>query len=151
MFGYAFLLSTEVRFARKLGRYELLVDRPRWESVWPFFLIIVLLLTIATTDVLDWILVAPSPSVMAFIREQVLAPRAQPGGDRQDHGVPGHVFVGAGRGPMLLAFSLRGFWRRCASPTSRRTRLRWRAALLSSCDRSPRSAWRARYGCMAAR
>src|SRR5262249_7829291 len=75
LFGYPFFLSTEVRFARKLDRYEFLVQRPPWESVWPFFLIIVLLLSIATTDVLDWILVAPSPTFMAFVREQVLAPQ----------------------------------------------------------------------------
>jgi hypothetical protein len=74
MFGYLFLLSTEVRFARKLDRYELLIHRPPWESVWPFFLIVVLLSTIATTDVLDWFLSNPSPDLVAFVREQVVTP-----------------------------------------------------------------------------
>jgi serine/threonine protein kinase len=51
-FAYLFLLSSEVRFARRIDRFELLVRRQRWESVWPFFLIIVLLATVTTTDVL---------------------------------------------------------------------------------------------------
>ena len=52
-FAYLFLLTTEVRFARRIDRYELIAVRPRWESVWPFFLIIVLLATVITIDVLD--------------------------------------------------------------------------------------------------
>ncbi len=32
-FGYLFLLSAEVRFARRIDRYDLLSERPRWESV----------------------------------------------------------------------------------------------------------------------
>ncbi|HVR18409.1 MAG TPA: hypothetical protein VMS65_01890, partial [Polyangiaceae bacterium] len=51
-FAYLFLLSSEVRFARRIDRFELLVHRRRWESVWPFFLVIVLLATVTTTDVL---------------------------------------------------------------------------------------------------
>jgi Protein kinase domain len=73
MFAYLFLLSTEVRFARKLDRYGLLVERPLWESLWPFFLIVVLLLSILMTDALDWILASPDPSVVSFFREEVLA------------------------------------------------------------------------------
>src|SRR5262249_3864153 len=41
-FAYLFLLSTEVRFARQIDRYVPLVKRPAWESIWPMFLIIVL-------------------------------------------------------------------------------------------------------------
>ena len=51
-FAYLFLLCSEVRFARRIDRFELLVRRQSWESVWPFFLIIVLLATVMTTDVL---------------------------------------------------------------------------------------------------
>jgi hypothetical protein len=51
-FAYLFLLCSEVRFARRIDRFELLVRRQSWESVWPFFLIIVLLATVTTTDVL---------------------------------------------------------------------------------------------------
>lgn len=54
LFGYLFLLSMEVRFARKVDYYHLLVTRPRWESFWPVFLILVLLTTIVATDVLEW-------------------------------------------------------------------------------------------------
>src|SRR5690606_16474734 len=35
LFAYLFLMSSEVRFARQIDRYELLVTRPRWEAVWP--------------------------------------------------------------------------------------------------------------------
>jgi serine/threonine protein kinase len=51
-FAYLFLLCSEVRFARRIDRFELLVRRQSWESVWPVFLIIVLLATVTTTDVL---------------------------------------------------------------------------------------------------
>ena len=51
-FAYLFLLCSEVRFARRIDRYELLVRRQGWESVWPVFLILVLLATVTTTDVL---------------------------------------------------------------------------------------------------
>jgi serine/threonine protein kinase len=74
-FAYLFLLSTEVRFARRIDRYALLIRRPRWESAWPFFLIFVLLLTIGTTDVLTWALASPDPSAVRFLTEQVLTPR----------------------------------------------------------------------------
>jgi serine/threonine-protein kinase len=72
LFGYLFLLCTEVRFARTVDRYELLAERRKWESVWPFFLIVVLLSTIASTDVLAWVLSSPHPTPVAFLREQVL-------------------------------------------------------------------------------
>jgi hypothetical protein len=72
LFGYLFLLCTEVRFARTVDRYELLAERRKWESVWPFFLIVVLLLTIASTDVLAWVLSSPHPTPLAFLGEQVL-------------------------------------------------------------------------------
>ncbi len=55
-FAYLFLMTGEVRFARRIDRHELLVTRPRWESVWPFFLVVVLLSTVVTTRVLDFAL-----------------------------------------------------------------------------------------------
>jgi serine/threonine protein kinase len=72
LFGYLFLLSSEVRFARRIDRYELLVDRPRWEGIWPFFLILLLLLTLGTTDVLDWAFSPGGPSLVEFLRRQML-------------------------------------------------------------------------------
>jgi serine/threonine protein kinase len=74
-FVYLFLLSTEVRFARRVDRYDLLIRRPRWETVWPFFLVIVLLSTVVTTDVLGWALASGSGDWLAFLRAEVLTPR----------------------------------------------------------------------------
>jgi hypothetical protein len=71
LFGYLFFLSSEVRFARQVDRYDALVVRPRWEAVWPFFLILLLLLTIGTTHVLDWVL-AGRGSAREFFVQQVL-------------------------------------------------------------------------------
>ncbi len=70
LFGYLFLLSTEVRFARKIDRYHLLVSRHRWESLWPVFLILVLLSTIVTTDVLEWSLSSAHSHWLDFVRAQ---------------------------------------------------------------------------------
>lgn len=72
LFAYQFLLSAEVRFARKIDRYDLLVHRPAWEGVWPFFLIIVLLLTIGTTNVLDWALTDEGGNLWSFLRMQIV-------------------------------------------------------------------------------
>jgi serine/threonine protein kinase len=72
-FAYLFLLTTEVRFARRLDRYELLAVRPRWESVWPVFLVVVLLSTVVTTEVLDWALGGPTVDLSTWLRKQ-LAP-----------------------------------------------------------------------------
>ncbi len=74
-FVYLFLLSTEVRFARKVDRYDLLIERPRWETVWPFFLVVVLLSTVVTTDVLEWALTGGNATFVDFLRNQILTPR----------------------------------------------------------------------------
>jgi tRNA A-37 threonylcarbamoyl transferase component Bud32 len=54
LFAYLYLLSTEVRFARRVDRYLRLVRRPRWESVWPLFLVIFVVATVVATNVLEW-------------------------------------------------------------------------------------------------
>jgi hypothetical protein len=51
-FAYLVLLASETRFARRIDRCELLVRRAPWESVWPVFLILVLLASVITNDVL---------------------------------------------------------------------------------------------------
>jgi hypothetical protein len=51
-FAYLVLLASEARFARRIDRCELLVERAPWESVWPVFLILVLLASVITNDVL---------------------------------------------------------------------------------------------------
>jgi hypothetical protein len=71
LFGYLFYLSSEVRFARQIDRYQPLVARPRWEAIWPFFLIMLLLTTIGTTHVLEW-WVAGEGDLAEFLHQQVL-------------------------------------------------------------------------------
>jgi serine/threonine protein kinase len=73
LFGYLFFLSKEVKFARRIDHYELLVERPPWESVWPFFLILVLLLTVTTTEVLDWAMRTHAPTMAAFLKAEVMS------------------------------------------------------------------------------
>ncbi len=70
-FAYLFLLTTEVRFARRIDRYELIAARPRWESVWPFFLLIVLLSTVITLEVLDWALGRPHVDLSTWLRAEL--------------------------------------------------------------------------------
>jgi hypothetical protein len=72
LFAYLVLLSTEVRFCRKLDRYVQLVSRPAWESAWPVFLIGLVLVTVIATDILDWTISSEHASVWAFLREQVV-------------------------------------------------------------------------------
>jgi len=73
LFAYLFFLSGEVRFARQIDNYDALVARLRWEAVWPFFLIVVLLLTIGTTHGLDWTL-AGHGDLGEFLVQKVLTP-----------------------------------------------------------------------------
>jgi len=77
-FAYLVLLSSEVRFARRIDRCELLVRRARWESVWPFFLIIVLLLSVTTTDVLTITLGAQQSGVSATLWRELIRVPATP-------------------------------------------------------------------------
>jgi serine/threonine protein kinase len=55
-FAYLVLLASEARFGRRVDRCELLVRRAPWESVWPVFLMAVLLASVVTTDVLAAVL-----------------------------------------------------------------------------------------------
>jgi serine/threonine protein kinase len=73
LFAYLFFLSGEVRFARQVDNYDALVARLRWEALWPFLLIIVLLLTIGTTHGLDWTL-AGHRGFGEFVVQKVLTP-----------------------------------------------------------------------------
>jgi serine/threonine protein kinase len=73
LFAYLFFLSGEVRFARQVDNYDALVARLRWEALWPFLLIIVLLLTIGTTHGLDWTL-AGHRGFREFVVQKVLTP-----------------------------------------------------------------------------
>ncbi len=83
---------------------ELLVGRPPWESLWPFFLIIVLLLSILMTDVLDWILASPDPTLVSFFREEVLAPPLNVFDIAKNMVFQGTFLLGLVVAAMLLAF-----------------------------------------------
>jgi hypothetical protein len=72
LFGYVFFLSTEARFARRVDRYVHLVRRPRWESLWPFVLIAIVVTTVIAMDIVDW---APRGTTWTFFRERVLTRR----------------------------------------------------------------------------
>lgn len=73
-FAYLVLLASEARFARRIERYELLVRRAPWESVWPVFLLGVLLASVITTDVLTLTLGSKGPVSTLIWRELLQAP-----------------------------------------------------------------------------
>jgi hypothetical protein len=77
-FAYLVLLASEARFARRIDRCELLVRRAPWESVWPVFLLGVLLASVITTDVLALTLGAKSGSVSSLIWRELLQAPTRP-------------------------------------------------------------------------
>jgi serine/threonine protein kinase len=74
-FAYLVLLASEARFGRRVDRCELLVRRAPWESVWPVFLMAVLLASVVTTDVLAAVLgAAPGKGTGLVWRELLQVP-----------------------------------------------------------------------------
>lgn len=73
-FAYLVLLASEARFARRIDRCELLVRRAPWESVWPVFLLVVLLASVITTDVLALTLGSKQPVGALIWRELLQVP-----------------------------------------------------------------------------
>ncbi len=73
LFAYLALLSAEVRFARRIDRYALFAKRPAWESTWPVFLMLVLLLSITGKGLLDWMLARQTFDPVGFLWERVLS------------------------------------------------------------------------------
>lgn len=104
LFAYLLLLFTEVRFARRIDRYDRLVGRPRWEAVWPVFLILVLLATIGATDVLDWVVAHPGADVLSFSRELVLTQPLNLFDIGKTLVFQGTFLLGLAGGGLLLAF-----------------------------------------------
>jgi serine/threonine protein kinase len=104
LFGYLFFLSREVKFARRIDHYELLVERPAWESVWPFFLIVVLLLTVTTTEVLDWSMKSAHPSMSDFFNAEILARRLNVFEIMKTLVFQGTFLLGVTLGTMVAAF-----------------------------------------------
>ena len=142
-FAYLFLLSSEVRFARRIDRFELLVSRQRWESVWPFFLIIVLLATVTTTDVLG-------RTTLLWRRAPDRAPETR--GDPEDARVSGNVPARAHRHDDARSVLLLRAARRASGGVARDGRGRDRLDGRSiSCAPWRSFAWRAPSGSTAAR
>jgi hypothetical protein len=77
-FAYLVLLASEARFARRIDRSELLVRRAPWESVWPGFLLAVLLASVITTDVLSLMLGSDGSRVSTLIWRELLQVPARP-------------------------------------------------------------------------
>jgi len=77
-FAYLVLLAGEARFARRIDRCELLVRRAPWESVWPVFLVGVLLASVITTDVLGLTLGAKPGAVSSLFWRELLQVPARP-------------------------------------------------------------------------
>jgi serine/threonine protein kinase len=77
-FAYLVLLASEARFARRVDRCELLVRRAPWESVWPVFLLGVLLASVITTDVLALSLGTKQGAVSALFWRELLQVPGRP-------------------------------------------------------------------------
>ncbi len=77
-FAYLVLLASEARFARRIDRCELLVQRAPWESVWPVFLLAVLLASVITTDVLALTLGPKQGAVSTLIWRELLQVPTRP-------------------------------------------------------------------------
>jgi serine/threonine protein kinase len=77
-FAYLVLLASEARFARRIDRCELLVRRAPWESVWPVFLLAVLLASVITTDVLALTLGAKQAAVSTLIWRELFQVPTRP-------------------------------------------------------------------------
>lgn len=71
LFAYLFFLAEEVRFARRIDCYDSLLRRPRWESIWPPFLVIVLLVTVIAASTLEWGLGSVRTSFTTFVVDQL--------------------------------------------------------------------------------
>ena len=78
LFAYLMFLSAEVRFARRIDRHVLFVYRSGWESTWPVFLMLVLLLSISVKGLLDWRLAHQTFDPLGFLWERVITERLNP-------------------------------------------------------------------------
>ncbi len=105
LFAYLVLLSTEVRFCRKLDRYVQLVSRPTWEFVWPIFLVGLLLVTVIATDAVGWTLSSEHPSVWTFFRERIVTQPLEPFEIVKTLVFQGTFLVGLVATTLLLSFT----------------------------------------------
>jgi serine/threonine protein kinase len=102
-FAYLILLASEARFARRIDRYELLVRRAPWESVWPVFLLGVLLASVITTDVLTLTLGSRS-AVSTLIWSELLRAPERPFEIVKTLVFQGTFLLGLAATTMVMAF-----------------------------------------------
>ena len=105
-FAYLVLLASEARFARRIDRCELLVRRARWESVWPVFLLAVLLASVITTDVLALTLGAKQGAVSTLIWRELFQVPARPFEIVKTLVFQGTFLLGLSATTMVAAFPL---------------------------------------------
>jgi serine/threonine protein kinase len=103
-FAYLVLLASEARFARRIDRCELLIRRAPWESVWPVFLILVLLASVITTDVLALALRSQQSGVSAVLWRELLQAPARPFEIVKTLVFQGTFLLGLAATTMLAAF-----------------------------------------------
>ncbi|HYQ17785.1 MAG TPA: protein kinase, partial [Polyangiaceae bacterium] len=105
-FAYLVLLASEARFARRIDRCELLVRRAPWESVWPVFLLVVLLASVVTTDVLGLTLGAKHGPLSTLIWRELLQAPARPFEIVKTLVFQGTFLLGLAATTMVAAFPL---------------------------------------------
>jgi serine/threonine protein kinase len=106
-FAYLVLLASEARFARRIDRCELLVRRAPWESVWPVFLLGVLLASVITTDVLELTLGAKQGALSTLIWRELLQVPTRPFEIVKTLVFQGTFLLGLAATTMVAAFSVR--------------------------------------------
>ena len=105
-FAYLVLLASEARFARRIDRCELLVRRAPWESVWPVFLLVVLLASVITTDVLSLAWGARQATVSTLIWRELLQVPTRPFEIVKTLVFQGTFLLGLAATTMVAAFPL---------------------------------------------
>lgn len=103
-FAYLVLLASEARFGRRVDRCELLVKRAPWESVWPVFLVGVLLASVITTDVLAAVLGAQPGKASGLIWRELLQVPTRPFEIVKTLVFQGTFLLGLATTTMLAAF-----------------------------------------------
>jgi serine/threonine protein kinase len=104
LFAYLMFLSAEVRFARRIDRHVLFVERSGWESTWPVFLMLFLLLSITVKGLLDWRLARQTFDPVGFLWERVITERLNPFEIVKTLVFQGTFLMGLVAASMLLSF-----------------------------------------------
>jgi len=105
-FAYLVLLASEARYARRIDRCELLVRRASWESVWPVFLLGVLLASVITTDVLGLTFGAERGALSTLLWRELLQAPPRPFEIVKTLVFQGTFLLGLAATTMVAAFPL---------------------------------------------